>query len=66
MPALGRLLAGRVSLGGDRPCGASNHQLPLICHPMHRRRRSSCLWRGDISSSQVAGASPECPRLSER
>ncbi|XP_029878960.1 pleckstrin homology-like domain family B member 1 isoform X13 [Aquila chrysaetos chrysaetos] len=36
------------------------------CSSCRRRRRSLCLWRGDTSSSQVAGASPKCPQLSER
>ncbi|XP_030361483.1 pleckstrin homology-like domain family B member 1 isoform X6 [Strigops habroptila] len=36
------------------------------CSSCRRRRRNSCLWRGDISSSQVAGASPKCLQLSER
>ncbi|XP_040472126.1 pleckstrin homology-like domain family B member 1 isoform X6 [Falco naumanni] len=36
------------------------------CSSCRRRRRSSCLWRGDTNSSQVAGASPKCPQLSER
>ncbi|XP_026719642.1 pleckstrin homology-like domain family B member 1 isoform X4 [Athene cunicularia] len=36
------------------------------CSSCRRRRRSSCLWRGATSSSQVAGASPKCLQLSER
>ncbi|XP_052639770.1 pleckstrin homology-like domain family B member 1 isoform X14 [Harpia harpyja] len=38
----------------------------VSCSSCRRRRRSLCLWRGDTSSSQVAGASPKCPQLSER
>ncbi|XP_069643939.1 pleckstrin homology-like domain family B member 1 isoform X13 [Haliaeetus albicilla] len=36
------------------------------CSSCRRRRRSLCLWRGDTSSSQAAGASQKCPQLSER
>ncbi|XP_042656534.1 pleckstrin homology-like domain family B member 1 isoform X2 [Tyto alba] len=36
------------------------------CSSCRRRRRSSCLWRGDTSSLQVAGASPKRLQLSER
>ncbi|KAM8989389.1 pleckstrin homology-like domain family B member 1 isoform 4-T4 [Ara ararauna] len=38
----------------------------VSCSSCRRRRRSSCLWRGDTSSSQAAGASPKCLQLSER
>ncbi|XP_032937559.1 pleckstrin homology-like domain family B member 1 isoform X6 [Catharus ustulatus] len=36
------------------------------CSSCRRRRRSSCLWRGDTSSSQVAEAFLKCHQLSER
>lgn len=65
--ALAEVLTVGVSLGG------TGHGVPITssclcsrCRPALRRRRSSCLWRGDTSSSQAAGASPKCPQLSER
>lgn len=66
-PALAGVLAIGVSLEG------TGHGVPVTisclcscCRPWLRRRRSLCLWRGDTSSSQAAGASPKCPQLSER